>query len=107
MSKFTEGKVVAKRCWAERLYSLQVEAEVAPFQAGQFTKLALNIDGEVVAHPYSFVNAPGEKPLEFYFIEVPGGLLTLRLAALEALPRFCGFQDREERSDAGAGREQP
>jgi len=97
MSKFTEGKVVAKRCWAERLYSLQVEAEVAPFQAGQFTKLALNIDGEVVAHPYSFVNAPGEKPLEFYFIEVPGGLLTLRLAALEAgdtiliAPNAAGF----------------
>ena len=84
MSKFVEGTVVGKRRWAERLYSLQVAAEVAPFQAGQFTKLALDINGEMVGRAYSFINAPGETPLEFYFIEVPGGLLTQRLAVLEA-----------------------
>lgn len=83
MSKFVEGRVVGKRRWTERLYSLQVDAEVAPFQAGQFTKLALNINNEVVGRPYSFVNAPGQNPLEFYFIQVPGGLLTQRLAMLE------------------------
>lgn len=97
MSKFVEGTVVGKRRWAERLYSLQVDADIAPFQAGQFTKLALDIDGEVVGRAYSFINAPGETPLEFYFIEVPGGLLTRRLAALEAgdvvrvAPQAAGF----------------
>lgn len=84
MSKFVEGRVEGKRRWTERLYSLQVDAEVAPFQAGQFTKLALDINGKVVGRPYSFVNAPGQHPLEFYFIQVPGGLLTERLAMLEA-----------------------
>jgi len=97
MGKFVEGTVVSKRRWAERLYSLQVDAEIAPFQAGQFAKLALGIDGGMAGRPYSFVNAPDETPLEFYFIEVPGGLLTQRLAALEAgdavwvLPQAAGF----------------
>ena len=97
MSKFVEGTVAGKRRWAERLYSLQVAAKVAPFQAGQFTKLALDINGEMVGRAYSFINAPGETPLEFYFVEVPGGLLTPRLAALEAgdsvwvSPQAAGF----------------
>jgi len=84
MGSFVEGTVVGKRRWTERLYSLQVAAEVASFQAGQFAKLALDINGKVVGRAYSFINAPSEIPLEFYFIEVPDGLLTPRLAALEA-----------------------
>ena len=106
MSKFVQGTVAGKRCWAERLYSLQVDADIAPFQAGQFTKLALDIDGEVVGRAYSFINAPNETPLEFYFIEVPGGLLTQRLAALEAggtvlvAPQAAGFLTLAEVPDA-------
>lgn len=98
MSKFVEGRVVGKRRWAERLYSLQVSTtEIVPFQAGQFTKLALDIDGEVAGRAYSFINAPGETPLEFYFVEIPDGLLTPRLAALEVgdavlvAPQAAGF----------------
>ncbi|MDP2760566.1 MAG: hypothetical protein Q8O64_09220 [Sideroxyarcus sp.] len=30
------------------------------------------LDWAVVGRPYSFINAPGKTPLEFYFIEVPG-----------------------------------
>ena len=106
MSKFVEGTVVGKRRWAERLYSLQVAAEVVPFHAGQFTKLALDINGEMVGRAYSFINAPGETPLEFYFIEVPGGLLTPRLAVLEAgdavwvAPQAAGFLTLSEVPDA-------
>lgn len=85
MGEFVQGRVAGKRRWAERLYSLQVgTTEIVPFQAGQFTRLALDIGGERAARAYSFINAPGETPLEFYFVEVPGGLLTPRLAALEA-----------------------
>ena len=106
MSKFVEGKVAGKRRWAERLYSLQVEADIAPFQAGQFVKLALDIDGKVVGRAYSLVNAPDETPLEFYFIEVPDGLLTQRLAALEAgdtilvAPNAAGFLTLSEVPEA-------
>jgi len=106
MGKFVQGRVAGKRRWAERLYSLRVVAEVASFQAGQFTRLALDIDGEMVGRPYSFINAPGETPLEFYFVEVPGGLLTPRLAALEAgdavwvAPQAAGFLTLAEVPDA-------
>jgi len=92
MSKFVEGKVVAKKSWTDTLFSLQVDAEVSPFKAGQFTKLALDINGEVVGHPYSFVNAPQEDSLEFYFIQVPDGLLTTQLAKLEVGDRVMVSQ---------------
>jgi ferredoxin/flavodoxin---NADP+ reductase len=84
MSKWAEGTVVAQKHWAGRLFSLQVNAELAPFQAGQFAKLALAIDGEMVARPYSFVNAPAERPHEFYYVVLPEHPLTPRLSRLEA-----------------------
>jgi ferredoxin-NADP reductase len=51
MSKWVEGKVAGVQRWNDSLYSLRVEAAVAPFEAGQFTKLALDIDGETVERP--------------------------------------------------------
>lgn len=106
MGKFVEGTVAGKRRWAEGLYSLQVDAGIAPFQAGQFAMLALDINGEVVGRAYSFINAPNETPLEFYFIEVSDGLLTPRLAALEfgdailVSPQATGFLTLSEVPDA-------
>jgi ferredoxin--NADP+ reductase len=83
MTKWVEGRVVGRRHWTGRLYSLQVEAPVDPFRAGQFTRIGLDLGAERVARSYSYVNAPEERPLEFYFITVPGGPLSARLAALE------------------------
>ena len=83
MTKWVEGRVAGLRRWTGQLWSLRVEAPVDPFRAGQFTRIALDIGGERVARPYSYVNAPEERPLEFYFITVPEGPLTNRLAALE------------------------
>ncbi len=83
MSKWVEGTVVAQRHWAGLLYSLQIEAKLAPFQAGQFTKLALAVDGEMVGRPYSFVNAPSARPHEFYYVVLPDHPLTPRLCKLE------------------------
>ena len=62
MSKFLEGRVVNVERWTERLHSLQVEAPVEPFKAGQFGRLGLEIVGEMVVRPYSFVNAPHVRP---------------------------------------------
>jgi ferredoxin--NADP+ reductase len=97
MSKWVEGRVVAQKRWAGLLYSLQVEAELAPFQAGQFTKLALAGDGEMVGRPYSFVNAPESRPHEFYYVVLPDHPLTPRLCKLAAgdsvylAPQAAGF----------------
>jgi ferredoxin--NADP+ reductase len=93
MSKWVEGRVVGKRQWTERLYSLQVEAPEVTFTAGQFGRLALPAPPgsaeEMVGRPYSFVNSPGTGPHEFYFITLPEGPLTPRLAALTVGDKIC------------------
>lgn len=97
MQKWVEGTVVDQRRWTERLFSLRVSAEVAGFEAGQFAKLALAVGGEMVARPYSFVNAPREHPHEFYYVTLPEGPLTQKLCGLTAgdtiylAPRASGF----------------
>ncbi|MGP1680050.1 MAG: ferredoxin--NADP reductase [Burkholderiales bacterium] len=102
MSKWVEGTVVAQKRWAGLLYSLQVEADIAPFRAGQFTKLALAVDGEMVGRPYSFVNAPSVRPHEFYYVVLPQHPLTPRLSKLEAgdsvylAPLAAGFLTLDE-----------
>ena len=83
MSKWLEGRVSGQTRWTERLLSLQVSAPDLPFEAGQFARVALDIDGERIARPYSFVNPPGDQPLEFFYVVVPGGPLSPRLARLE------------------------
>jgi len=102
MSKWAEGTVVAQQHWAGLLYSLQVEAELAPFRAGQFTKLALAVGGEMVARPYSFVNAPSVRPHEFYYVVLPEHPLTPRLCKLEPgdtiylAPQAAGYLTLEQ-----------
>ena len=81
--KFVEGHIVENRHWTKHLYSLCVRTEPVPFTAGQFAKLALNMEGKRVARPYSFVNAPHEPILEFYSSIVLEGPLSPKLAALE------------------------
>jgi ferredoxin--NADP+ reductase len=86
MSKWVQGKVVGTRHWTDRLVSLQVEAPEVTFVAGQFGRLALpappGAKEEMIGRPYSFVNSPDASPHEFYFITLPEGPLSPRLAAL-------------------------
>jgi len=77
-----DARVVDQRRWSDGLYSIEIAAGAVDFEAGQFTRLALPIDGQLVARPYSFVNAPGEDHCEFYYGVVPGGPLTARLPQL-------------------------
>ena len=101
MAAWVEGKVAGKRQWTESLVSLMVTAPEVTFVAGQFARLALPAaPGSVetmTGRPYSFVNPPHVQPHEFYFIVVPGGPLSPRLAALESgdpvwlAPRANGF----------------
>ena len=96
MQKWIEGAVAAQTRWTERLFSLKIEADIS-FEAGQFAKLALAVEGEMLARPYSFVNAPDERPHEFYYVTLPDGPLTQRLCKLQAgdrvylAPRPAGF----------------
>ncbi len=100
------GIVRERKQWTERLFSLRVDAEVEPFKAGQFNRLRLEIDGEMVGRPYSYVNAPDERPLDFYLITVPDGPLSNRLVQLEPgdpvelMPRATGFFTLDELPDS-------
>jgi ferredoxin--NADP+ reductase len=106
MSKWVEGKIVRLRQWTDELYSVQVAADIAPFSAGQFNRLALEIDGEMVARPYSFVNGPDNPVHEFYFITIKDGPLTRELIKLKAgdtlylAPKGAGFFILSEVPDA-------
>ncbi|MDU3074918.1 MAG: ferredoxin--NADP(+) reductase, partial [Mixta calida] len=77
------GNVSEVTHWTENLFSIKVHAPVAPFIAGQFAKLALEVEGERVQRAYSYVNAPASPDLEFYLVNVPEGKLSPRLHALK------------------------
>jgi ferredoxin--NADP+ reductase len=83
MQTWIEGTVVEKTRWSDELYSVRIDAPVAAFEAGQFTKVGLDIDGERVGRAYSYVNAPHDRLVEIHFNTVPEGPLTPRLAAVE------------------------
>jgi ferredoxin--NADP+ reductase len=82
MAKWLEGRVVENRHWTPTLYSLKVAGPALSFQAGQFVRIALDVGGERIARPFSFVNPPDDPMLEFYGVIVPDGPLSPRLALL-------------------------
>ena len=106
MTPWLEGEVVENRHWTDTLFSLRVQGAPLAFDAGQFVRIALDIDGGRVARAFSLVNAPGEPLLEFYGVVVPQGPLSPRLALLGAGDRLfvasnpAGFLVLKELPDA-------
>ncbi len=84
MAPWIEGTVVENLHWTENLFSLRIDADVDNFTAGQFTSLALDINDERVARPYSYLSSPGQNPLEFFFYTATDGVLSNALVKLEA-----------------------
>ena len=97
MVQWHHGTVVENHRCTERLTALKIDTQLGDFEAGQFVRVGLEIGEEVLARPYSLVNAPTESLLEIYFNIVPQGPLSPRLFALEAgdtvlvAPRPAGF----------------
>ncbi|MCR3985689.1 ferredoxin--NADP reductase [Aeromonas caviae] len=83
MAAWVEGRVIERIEWTPTLLSLRVEAELAPYKAGQFTKLALEQGERRIQRAYSFVNPPGTPYHEFYLVEIPGGELSPSLGSLQ------------------------
>lgn len=83
MADWLTGKIVKKIQWNDRLFSLRIQCDFKEFESGQFVRVALDIDGERVARPYSLVNTPDDDFLEIYFNIVSEGPLTPKLAELE------------------------
>jgi len=101
LSAWIEGRVAGRRNWSDTLFSLLVDAPQLAFTAGQFARLSLpappGSKEPMIGRPYSFVNPPARQPHEFYFIILPEGPLSPRLARLgegESVwlaPRANGF----------------
>ncbi len=80
--QWIEGKIIENIHWTENLFSLRIAAAVDKFSAGQFTSLALDINGERIARPYSFLSSPDQQPLEFFFYTATNGVLSNALVKL-------------------------
>jgi len=82
------AKVIENRQLTERHFSLVFDADLMPFQAGQFARLQIEAEGEngepeKFANPYSLINTPDEKYAEVYFNTVEEGKVSNGLAALK------------------------
>lgn len=84
MTTWCQAQVTKNTHWTDKLFSLTLTADIAPFTTGQFTKLALTINDQRISAAYSFVNTSNSNELEFYLIEVPNGRLSPHLAQLKA-----------------------
>ena len=82
MAKWLTGNVIENRRWTKNLTSLIVDVELGPFKSGQFVQIGLELDGKILARPYSLVNTPLE-PLEVLFNLVPDGPLSPHLFELQ------------------------
>ena len=78
-----ESKVIDQIKWTDDLVSIRFENNVPAYTAGQFTKIGLKINGEIVSRPYSLVSAPHENFLEVIYVNVPDGKLTPELHKLK------------------------
>ncbi|CUX96656.1 ferredoxin--NADP(+) reductase [Candidatus Doolittlea endobia] len=83
MVKWVAGNVVQVKHWTDSLFSLIIHAPIAPFTAGQFAKIRLEINGKNIQRAYSYVNAPKNNNLEFYLVTVPEGKISSLLHRLQ------------------------
>ncbi len=89
VTKWTSATIIENKKLTDRHFSLIFEANLLPFEAGQFLRLQIEVkndEGELkaLAKPYSLVNTPDEKYAEVYFNTVPDGKVSNALAQLQA-----------------------
>ena len=83
MTDWIRGRISRRTAWNATHFSLHIDCEHPPFTAGQFVRIALDIDGERIARPYSCVNPPSTAGVEILFNTIPEGPLSNRLAQLQ------------------------
>ena len=97
-----EGEVVGRIDWNDKLFSLQIRADIQPFIAGQFIKLSQAIGDKRVGRAYSIVNPPGGDIIEVLAVSVEDGQLSPNLQQLkvgdklDVSPKASGFMTLEE-----------
>jgi ferredoxin/flavodoxin---NADP+ reductase len=80
---WVQGEVVARRVWAEGLFTLSIKAPgVQPFEPGQFLQLGIEQPDKHLHRPYSVASPHGDV-LDFYIVLVEDGHLTPKLWAMQ------------------------
>lgn len=81
--KSTLETVTTMRWWTEHLFTFTTTKPPGySFAAGQYARLGLPNEHDVIWRAYSMTSAPQHPELEFYGIVVPGGLFTSQAKAL-------------------------
>lgn len=77
-------RLVSVHRWTDKLMTFRTTRPAGyQFVAGQFARLGLEIEGEIVWRAYSVTSAENDSELEYYAIVVPEGLFTSKLDQLE------------------------
>ncbi|MFB2539019.1 MULTISPECIES: ferredoxin--NADP reductase [unclassified Acinetobacter] len=82
--KFLATQVISIHTWSDTLFSFTVtRPDSFRFTAGQFARIGILVDGELIVRAYSVVSSPYDEYLEFFSIVVPDGAFTSRLQHLQ------------------------
>lgn len=82
--KYTLETVLSVKRWSPTLFSFTMTRPAHyKFTAGQFARIGIEVDGELIVRAYSVVSSPFDETLEFFSIVVPDGAFTSRLQYLK------------------------
>ncbi len=96
------GQVIERIDWSDKLFSLRIATELAPFIPGQFIKLSQMQGDKRVTRAYSLVNSPDKPYAEILAVAVEDGLLSPQLHKLsigdeiDITPTATGFMTLDE-----------
>lgn len=83
-NKATLETITQIKRWTDTLLSFKTtRPSTYRFEAGQYARLGLVIDGQMVWRAYSLTSAPDDDFLEYYGVIVPQGLFTTELDKLK------------------------
>lgn len=81
---FSSEQVVAIHYWTPSLLSFSTTRPLElNYVPGQYARIGLQVNGQLVWRAFSFVSAPHERQLEFVAVLIPDGLFTSRLRELQ------------------------
>lgn len=83
MTEWVSGRITKIIYWTKNLFSVIINSPIDKFEAGQYAKISVNINGKKIRRAYSYVNPPNDKNLEFYLINIPSGKLSSKLYSLK------------------------
>ncbi|MDQ9170562.1 ferredoxin--NADP reductase [Oxalobacteraceae bacterium R-40] len=82
--KATLETVTQVKRWTDNLLTFKTTKPAGyRFDAGQYARLGLFIDGQMVWRAYSLTSAPDDDFLEYYGVIVPGGMFTTELEKIK------------------------